>query len=67
MAYREGFRPHFDMKLLEMFAPRSVMQRVKDAISDGKVIEIEHSSFNDPDDYSKILIDNQAIHTIQGY
>ncbi len=67
MAYRKDFNPGFDLKLLEMFAPAKVMQDVEAALKDDKKVELEHSSFNDPEDYTKVLIDGISIHSIPGY
>ena len=67
MAYREPLSPS-TWGSLAMFASSDEVATIKQAIEDGKKVEMEHSSFSDPGpDQSRVLVDGALVFTIPGY
>jgi hypothetical protein len=65
MAYRERLWSAWSLK---MFLPDSLFKRAEDALAQGRPVEMEHTSFNDPGpDHSRVLIDGKPVFTIPGF
>ena len=65
MAYKE---PLISTRSLEMFAPPGVLSRIRQALDEGRAVEMEHTSFSDPGpDESRVLIEGKRIFTVPGY
>ncbi len=56
-----------EAKSLGMFYKNMPVECVEKAITDGSKVELEESTFNDSNDYVKVLIDGVSVFRADGY
>ena len=56
-----------EVDLLRLWVAQSKIWALKQAFADGKNVQVEESSFNDPQDYVQVLVDGEPFTYIPGY
>jgi hypothetical protein len=56
-----------EVDLLGLWVAQSQINALKRAFSEGKNVQVEESSFKDPQDYVQVLVDGQPFTYIPGY
>lgn len=56
-----------EIDLLGLWIAHSKVLALKQAVADGRNVQVQESSFTDPQDYVQVLVDGQPFTYIPGY
>lgn len=56
-----------EIDLLGLWIAQSQVLALKQAVADGRTVQVEESSFKDPQDYVQVFVDGELFTYIPGY